>query len=525
MWSRKELKKTAKNRIRKNYIAMVAVCFIIAFLTGSYNTSTGAIHGYNRFNETKEYVTNPTSYSGSSTEKIVEQLYHDYFGGLKLPEASKPYNGTIGWFINLFTQRSGPFFQLYNAIRTFITRQYVFMGISLTIGVLLNILYRIFIRNTLLVGEKRFFLESRLYGNTRISRVGFMRKRRGFINSVKIMFLLNLYQFLWNLTIIGGFIKAYEYRMIPYILAENPSINRKEAFLLSRQMMRGNKWKAFVLDLSYIGWWLLTILSLGIVGFFWMNPYMSAVNAELYAVLRGKIIEEKAPYYESLNDAALFYRESFSDGALAEDGEKRYDLYPGLEQPKKHFTPKNNYDRHYSLSTIILLFFTFSLIGWLWEVCLYLFQDGILVNRGVLCGPWLPIYGTGGCLALLLLKRFYKNPILTYFSFMMIAGFIEYITSWFLEAAKGVKYWDYSGYFLNLNGRICVEGLITFAFGGCAVIYFLAPRLDHLYSKLPKAVRWSLCLVLILLFVLDLIYTHSHPNTGYGITQFHNTSA
>ena len=73
------------------------------------------------------------------------------------------------------------------------------------------------------------------------------------------MFLKGLFQGLWSLLfVIPGIIKSYEYRMIPYILSENPNISRKRAFEISKQMMKGNKWDTFVLDLSFIGWQILS---------------------------------------------------------------------------------------------------------------------------------------------------------------------------------------------------------------------------------------------------------------------------
>ena len=108
-----------------------------------------------------------------------------------------------------------------------------------------------------------------------------------------IMFLRNIYNALWYLTIIGGVIKTYEYRMIPYILAENPNIKRKEAFAMSKQMMKGNKWKAFVLDLSFFGWNFLSVLTFGLLSILYVNPYNAATNTELYAVLKSCNLGEK----------------------------------------------------------------------------------------------------------------------------------------------------------------------------------------------------------------------------------------
>lgn len=88
------------------------------------------------------------------------------------------------------------------------------------------------------------------------------------------------------LFIIPGIIKSYEYRMVAYILADQPELTRKEAFELSRKMMNGNKWNAFVLDLSFIGWGFLTAITFGILGIFYVNPYIQHTNAALYLKLK-----------------------------------------------------------------------------------------------------------------------------------------------------------------------------------------------------------------------------------------------
>ena len=101
------------------------------------------------------------------------------------------------------------------------------------------------------------------------------------------MFLRQLFTFLWSLLfVIPGIIKSYEYRMIPFILAENPDTPYKDAFEMSKKMMMGNKWDAFVLDLSFIGWFILTAITCGILGVFYVNPYKYMTDAELYVALK-----------------------------------------------------------------------------------------------------------------------------------------------------------------------------------------------------------------------------------------------
>lgn len=160
------------------------------------------------------------------------------------------------------------------------------------------------------------------------------------------------------------------------------------------------------------------------------------------------------------------------------------------------------------------------MVGWIWEVCLNLFSTGVFVNRGVLHGPWLPIYGFGGVFVLVLLKKVRDRPWLTFILTIVICGTLEYFTSLFLELTKGAKWWDYSGYLLNLNGRICAEGLLVFGLGGCAFIYFFAPLLDELYKKIPKRIQMLLCVILLTFFVADQVYSHFSPNIGEGITDY-----
>ena len=74
--------------------------------------------------------------------------------------------------------------------------------------------------------------------------------------------------------------------LIPYLLAEHPDMPKDQAFAISRQMMKGQKWNAFVLDLSFLGWSILSLFTLGILGLFYVNPYKYSTKAALYETLR-----------------------------------------------------------------------------------------------------------------------------------------------------------------------------------------------------------------------------------------------
>ena len=113
---------------------------------------------------------------------------------------------------------------------------------------------------------------------------GFQMNYQG---NVVTMFCRDLFIGLWSLLlVIPGIVKSYEYRMVPYILAENPSIHRKDAFKLSQEMMDGEKWNAFVLDLSFILWRLAAAFTCGILNIFYVNPYIDLTFTELYILLK-----------------------------------------------------------------------------------------------------------------------------------------------------------------------------------------------------------------------------------------------
>jgi uncharacterized membrane protein len=143
----------------------------------------------------------------------------------------------------------------------------------------------ILVASPLQVGCFKFYMTARTApGN--MSMMGFAFKHEYF-NVVKVQFFRTLYTFLWSLLlIVPGIIKMYEYRMMPYLLADNPSITCDEAFARSKAMMTGQKMNAFLLDLSFVGWHLLGALTFGILNFFYVLPWHQLAIAELYEVLR-----------------------------------------------------------------------------------------------------------------------------------------------------------------------------------------------------------------------------------------------
>ena len=467
---------------------------------------------------------------------------------------------------------------IYKAISTLIkTGSDIFASFGVIMAAIFLSLVAIFINDVYKVIFRRIFLEGYQYDAVKSNRFLYVFKCHKWFNSAWCIFKMEIYLYLWYLTIIGGIIKTLSYAMVPYIVAENPSIKSGDAITLSRKMMDGHKWEYFKYKLTFIGWWILDGLTLGLSGVVFSNPYLEAFNVEYYAYLRKLAIDNKIDGYENLNDTYLYefadedtLKNAYSDldkvkglkpsyptygklegffatklGVVLEydDKSEQYnkalfdealskhydDIFNRKTYPEKltkqHISDKTKKDtvtlanRQYSVSTLIIIFFTLSFIGWIWEVSLHLVNQGKFVNRGVLTGPWLPVYGSGILLILVLLYHFRKSVVEEFVSAIVLSGFVEYYTSVYLELThNGTRWWDYSGYFLNLNGRICAEGLLVFGLGGCVAVYFLAPMIDNKLRNVKPKILKIVCIVLILCFTIDVIHSKKHPNTGEGIT-------
>lgn len=155
------------------------------------------------------------------------------------------------------------------------------------IAMVVGVLFSVFVSNPVTVGKCRYFMESRV-GNAPFSSLFSAFGGPAYRNVVKVMFMKNLFIFLWSLLfVIPGIYKAYQYRMVDYLMAENPYMTYQRALELSRQMTDGEKFNIFILELSFFGWLFLGALACGI-GVFFVNPYIEATFAELYAALRAK---------------------------------------------------------------------------------------------------------------------------------------------------------------------------------------------------------------------------------------------
>ena len=230
MWNRAELKMRGNMAFKKNYVSAV----VVALLMGIFGTV-----------------------SGESSARRVSENSDIYSGNL--------FN--VGMITGLLA------------------------GIA-TVVILIVLVAKVFVGNLLKMGGYRFFI----LNQTAQPGIGtlFDGFRSGhYVNIVLTMFLRDLFTTLWSLLlVVPGIVKHYEYLMVPYIIAENPAMDYKEAFQISKQMMDGEKMEAFIMDLSFLGWYLLSAVTCGLLAIFYVNPYVQASFAEMYTFNKQKAYQE-----------------------------------------------------------------------------------------------------------------------------------------------------------------------------------------------------------------------------------------
>ena len=241
-WTREQLKSNAKLMVKKNWVTCALVSFIVMMIAGREG-------GHVRFN---------FNLDGSNPQNM---------------DMNQAVNGAVSNLGGEWTAWFLRFAPLIAGVIVFV--------------VILALALSIFIGNPLRVGGCRFYLHN-IHSMGEFNDLGFAFQN-AFGNVVKVMLLRDIYIILWMLLlIVPGIIKSYEYRMVPFLLADNPELDAREALQISRSMMDGEKMNAFILDLSFILWEFLSAVTFGIAGYIWVNPYVDATNAELYMALSAK---------------------------------------------------------------------------------------------------------------------------------------------------------------------------------------------------------------------------------------------
>ncbi|MBR5479174.1 MAG: DUF975 family protein [Clostridia bacterium] len=158
------------------------------------------------------------------------------------------------------------------------------LNVVVIVSAIIGLIVGIFVTNAVTVGLCNYFIKNTDSKPSLKDVFSGFKVKYG--RNIGTLLLVGIKTVLWTiLFIIPGIIKSYEYAIIPYILADDPEISSKDAFAKAKQMMKGNKWRLFKLEFSFIGWFLLCILTLGL-GTFFLMPYINAANAEFYAELK-----------------------------------------------------------------------------------------------------------------------------------------------------------------------------------------------------------------------------------------------
>ena len=526
MWKRKVMKKKARISMKQNYWRMISVCFLAAMLAGAYPSSTTFLGSQALIPSIERRVSAPFASEDTNSEVITEIVRRLFHGTFISDFMASPASLLADILVDLGSTSTSAFFSLLRAVNNFLTESWDISTFLLILGVIVSLLYHFFISNMLLVGERRYFLEAHSYRQAPISKIFFLYKLRCIAGPAWILFCRTVFQLLWGLTIIGGVIKYYEYRMIPFILAENPKISRRDAFFLSRQLMQHSKWKLFKMHVSFIGWKLLSLLTFGILDLVFVNPYMSASESELYLTLRRNYVLSRSPRYEFLNDSYLEHVPSEDEllisKALYDDSRGPYtkisyfnpEQYPvflfSVQPPFKAVRSPARAVRKYDFLSLVFLFHVFSILGWLAETAVHLLANGTLSDSFDPFLPWLPLYGIYGTIIILFIKKLSDRPVLVFLVNFLVYTVEEYAASLLIESALGLQPWDYSGYFLNLSGRVYVGGSVSVALFSCAFLYYIAPRCADHFLKLKKIWRFLLCFVLTVLFIADIALALTH---------------
>lgn len=301
MWSRSQLKERAKNALRQNYWKTVLVTLIVFLIGGA--TTTFNFKDSNDDNSDSDffYEFEQIWENNSASDNLLEfDTIYMTIGG----ESNQDVGEISDFEYSDQHYREDDFMDsdvsyiedTFGSINNYLENDAIWensrvIGIAgivvvvlLIVGVIaliLGFLLSVLIYNPLEVGTERFFINN-LNQPAEVKEITYVFDH-SYKNVISILFTRDLCVIGWSLLfVIPGIIKGLEYRMIPYLLAENPNLTKEQAFALSKQMMTGNKWNTFILDLSFIGWDFLSACTLGILGVFYVQPYKKMTSAALY---------------------------------------------------------------------------------------------------------------------------------------------------------------------------------------------------------------------------------------------------
>lgn len=160
----------------------------------------------------------------------------------------------------------------------------------------------------------------------------------------------------------------------------------------------------------------------------------------------------------------------------------------------------------YTISFWFLLFLLYSIIGYIAEVvsCSITLKK-IVLNRGFLIGPYLPIYGFGCLIMVWLLFRYEDDLLVLFIMSAFFCTVLEYFTSLLMEKLFKLRWWDYSNRKFQINGRVCLDNALLFGLGGVLVVKVLHPFLSGVVYLLPSSITIWLAIILFFIFLFDFV--------------------
>jgi len=274
MWNRKDVKAKGMKAFKANMWKCVATLILVAAIGGGsaafhggFTVSQNAFGNHHQIVETTDMENDELEDLIGETEEITEE--------------------ETGIAVSLESDLNDMTEEIDNGE----VPVFVMIALGLIVGVVglaiaaVGIVFNALIVNPVKLGSSRFFRRN-LEEPASMDNLMFAFKNH-YKNVAKTMFMRDLFVGLWTLVfVIPGIVKAYEYRLVDYILSETPDMDYKTALAESSKLMKGNKWNAFVLDLSFIGWNILDAMTCGILGVFFLNPYKMSTDAALYEAIK-----------------------------------------------------------------------------------------------------------------------------------------------------------------------------------------------------------------------------------------------
>ena len=458
MDTRKKIKEWGRRSLKKHYALFVAACLFAAFLgsefAGSLDFSSAqtreeTIDQFERniqgdFTPAERTVAsgvtwgdvlraiaeNDTQAGREMTQQIEEEEIENAETGNPIFGRTR---GVLSGVVNKISSGS-IIVTIVAAIASITGSKNLGIIILIALGALAAFAFWFLAINVFTVVIRRIFLEGMIYDRVTAQRFTFLMRVKKWLKASWIMFVKYVFYTLWCLTIVGILVKRYAYYLVPYIVAENPDMTARQAITLSRQMMKGHKWECFVFELSFIGWYILGTLTLGLFNIFYTNPYKTASFTKYYALRRQEALENHLPGSERLNDRYLYEKadealiaKTYGDvisvmnaseekpekltgwrGFLANNfglllmrrsQDRLYEqrqaeyvrvhdmiddvkreaypvrLYPIPEENRRKLIQSLNYMRHYTVWSLVAIFLGMSFFGWLWEGSLHLIAN------------------------------------------------------------------------------------------------------------------------------------------------------